>query len=129
MTRPARGVIDLVLHDPAARVLVADEVQSELRRLEQLIRWHRLKAESLPSWQGFEPPADGGEPRISRLLVVRRTRATRAVASEFAAQLRAAYPAHPADAVASLAGEAPWPGDSLVWIALDATGARFCDDR
>ena len=49
----------------------------------------------------------GTEPRIDRLLIVRRTRATRAIAADFARQLRAAYPAHPDDALAALTGTAP----------------------
>lgn len=127
VTRPSRGWIDAVLHEPRERVAVATELQSELRRLEQLVRWQAAKAGSLPSWEGWnrldEPPA------VNRLLLVRRTRATRAVATEFGAQLRAAYPAHPDDAVASLTGTAAWPGPALVWVALDARGARLLPGR
>ena len=36
---PVRGWIDLALHDPGAQLVVAGELESELRRLEQLIRW------------------------------------------------------------------------------------------
>ena len=125
--RPSRGWIDVALHEPRERVLLAGELQSELRRLEQLIRWQAAKAASLPSWDGW--PHLGDEPSISRLLVVRRTRATRAVAAEFAAQLRIAYPAHPDDAVASLTGTAKWPGPALVWATLDARGPRFMPGR
>jgi len=126
VVRPSRGWIDAVLHDPAASVAVAAELQSALRRLEQLVRWQTMKAESLPSWPGW---AQLGEPSISRLLVVRRTRATRAVAQEFAAQLRVAYPAHPDDALAALTGTAPWPGAALVWMTVDAKGARWAPGR
>jgi transcriptional regulator with XRE-family HTH domain len=66
--RPNRGWIDAVLHDPGARLIVASELQSELRRLEQLIRWQAMKAESLPSWEGWGHLGD--EPAISRLLVL-----------------------------------------------------------
>jgi hypothetical protein len=125
--RPNRGWIDAVLHDPRAHLLVASELQSELRRLEQLIRWHAAKAEALPSWDGWANL--GEEPNIGRLLIVRRTRATRAVAAEFGRQLRAAYPAHPDDALAALAGDEAWPGDSLLWVAMDARGARFAAGR
>ena len=41
--RPARGSIDLGLHEPRERLLVASELQSELRRLEQLVRWSRAE--------------------------------------------------------------------------------------
>lgn len=37
--RPSRGWIDLGLHDAQAAVFVATEIQSDLRRLEQLLRW------------------------------------------------------------------------------------------
>jgi transcriptional regulator with XRE-family HTH domain len=126
--RPSRGWIDLVLHDRAATEAVATELQSELRRLEQLVRWATEKAASLPSWEGWarlDP-----SPSISRLLVVRRTRATRAVAADFARQLRLAYPAHPDDALAALTSRsAPWPGPALVWAEVTATGARLLGGR
>lgn len=126
--RPARGSIDALLHEPRERVAVATELQGELRRLEQLVRWQTMKAESLPSWEGW-PHLGPEAPAISRLLIVRRTRATRQVATEFALQLRVAYPAHPDDAVASLTGTAPWPGPALIWVALDGGRARFLPGR
>jgi transcriptional regulator with XRE-family HTH domain len=125
--RPSRGWIDVVLHEPRERIAVAGELQSELRRLEQLIRWQATKAESIPSWEGWQHL--GEAPAISRLLLVRRTRATRTIASDFAAQLRVAYQAHPDDAVASLTGTAPWPGAALVWLAIDARGSRLVGGR
>jgi hypothetical protein len=66
---------------------------------------------------------------VSRLLVVRRTRATRAVAESFERQLRIAYPAHPDDALASLAGTAPWPGPSMIWMTIDGGRARLVSGR
>ncbi len=45
--QPVRGVIDLVLHDPDQHVIVATEIQSELRRLEQQMRWLHAKADAL----------------------------------------------------------------------------------
>ena len=125
--RPSRGWIDAALHDPREAILVATELQSELRRLEQLIRWQAAKADSLPSWDGWAQR--GQDPRVSRLLIVRRTRATRSVAAEFAGQLRTAYPAHPDDALAALAGTEPWPGAALVWALVDKAGARFSQGR
>jgi transcriptional regulator with XRE-family HTH domain len=125
--RPSRGWIDAVLHEPRERMAVASEIQSELRRLEQLIRWQAMKTEALPSWEGWDHL--GEEPRVSRLLVVRRTRATRQTASEFGRQLRVAYPAHPDDALAALTGTAPWPVPALVWVALDGRGARWASGR
>jgi transcriptional regulator with XRE-family HTH domain len=125
--RPSRGWIDLVLHEPREGILLASELQSELRRLEQLVRWHAAKADSLPSWEGFVQL--GEELRIGRLLVIRRTRATRGIAAEYARQLRNAYPAHPDDAVAALTGTAAWPGDALVWMALEHGKARLVGGR
>ncbi|MDP2350465.1 MAG: helix-turn-helix transcriptional regulator [Chloroflexota bacterium] len=125
--RPSRGWIDLGLHDAAARVFLATELQSELRRIEQLVRWSTEKAASLPSWDGW--PHLGDEPVVSRLLVIRRTRATREIVSTFERQLRVAYPAHPQDALASLAGMAPWPGPSLLWIVLVGKRSRIVAER
>ncbi len=124
---PSRGWIDLALHEPRERVLVATEVESELRRLEQLIRWAEEKARSLSSWDGWGRLGD--PPQVSRMLVVRRTRATRAVVADFAEQLRLAYPAHPDDAIAALTTDARWPGPALVWAVVDAHGARLVPGR
>ena len=59
--RPSRGWIDAVLHEPRERLVVASELQSELRRLEQMVRWQAAKADSLPSWDGW--PHLGEDPR------------------------------------------------------------------
>lgn len=116
--RPSRGWIDLGIHEPRSRTLVATEIQSELRRLEQLIRWSGEKAASLESWEGWSALGEG--PSVSQLLIVRDTRATRAVAREFRLTLQAAYPAHAEDALAALVGIDPWPGPAVLW----ATGGR-----
>jgi len=55
--RPSRGWIDVGLHDARGRIILATEIQSELRRLEQLIRWSAEKAASLPSWEGWHTSA------------------------------------------------------------------------
>lgn len=125
--RPSRGWIDLGLHDGAASLFVATELQSELRRIEQLIRWSAAKATALPSWDGWAQLGDA--PAISRLLVVRWTRATRAVSVELSQQLRLAYPAHPADALASLGGTVSWPGPSILWVRLDGERSRIVAER
>jgi|GEM_PF-1404358 Helix-turn-helix. len=122
---PARGWIDVVLHEPRERRIVAVEVESDIRRIEQQIRWSQMKAESLPSWEGW--PVEGAE--TSRLLIVRRTRATRATAHEFARQLGVAYPAHPEDALAALTGTAAWPGSAMIWAQIDPDGVRFLPMR
>ena len=126
--RPARGWIDLVLHDALAAQVVAVEIQSELRRLEQLIRWSGEKAASLPSWEGYA--RIGSVATTFRLLVVRRTRATRTIARDFASQLAVAYPAHPEDALAALTDGGSWPGDALLWVDERADrGVRFMHRR
>jgi transcriptional regulator with XRE-family HTH domain len=125
--RPSRGWIDAAFHEPAEGVVVATEIQSELHRVEQLVRWSGEKAASLPSWEGWERL---GQPRVSQLLVVRRTRATRVIAADFAQQLRVAYPAHPDDAVAALTRPGtPWPGPALVWAEAGHGRARLLPGR
>jgi transcriptional regulator with XRE-family HTH domain len=111
--RPSRGWIDVGLHAPDEEVFVAAEVQSDLHRLEQLVRWSDAKAESVRSWDGFARL--GQTPTVSKLLIVRETRGNRATAQEFRRVLEAAYPANPADALASLSGVDPWPGAALLW--------------
>lgn len=125
--RPSRGWIDVAFHNPREQVIVATEIQAALHRLEQLVRWSAAKAESLASWDGRTQL--GEEPAVSRLLIVRRTRATRRVAAEFAAQLRLAYPAHPDDAISALTGTDPWPGPALVWAVVEHGRARLVPGR
>jgi transcriptional regulator with XRE-family HTH domain len=125
--RPGRGWIDAALHAPGERVIVATQIESELRRLEQQVRWSTEKAASLPSWGGWDSLGD--EPQVSRLMVVRRTRATRAIAAEFGRQLEVAWPAHPDDALAALSGTRPWPGPALVWAVVDGSTARLVGGR
>ena len=102
---PVRGWIDLALHDPGAQLVVAGELESELRRLEQLIRWSAQKADAIGAG--------------SRLLVVRWTRHNRAAVEAARRLLREAYPADPRDALDALTGTATWPGPALVWARID----------
>lgn len=111
--RPSRGWIDLGFHSPSASTFLATEVVSELRRLEQLLRWSEAKADSLPSWEGF--PRLGEDTHVSRLLVVRDTRANRSIAREFRRLLKVSFPADPEDALESLAGISTWPGPAVLW--------------
>lgn len=117
--RPAAGLIDLALADAGAALLVAAEFHSQLRRLEQQIRWARAKSEGLASTALGELVGDGAAPRVDRLLVLRSTSATRALAREFEATLSAAYPARTEDVLASLTGQAEWPGSGVVWVTID----------
>lgn len=104
--KPVRGAIDAVLHDRRAELLVATEIESDMRRIEQTIRWSKEKTDALPSWTGWAGVIGqgGAPPRVSQLLIVRRTRANERIAGEFARQLAVAYPAHPEDALAALRG-------------------------
>ncbi len=117
VTQPVRGVIDVVLEaDDAREPLVATESQSELRRLEQQVRWAHAKADALA--QARARPS-------SRLLLLRNTRRTRAAVSEHARLVGAAYPARAADAFAALTGDQPWPGAALLWVDVLAGRATI----
>jgi transcriptional regulator with XRE-family HTH domain len=119
--RPVRGVIDLVLHDPDAGEVVVCEAQSQLRRLEQQIRWAHEKAAALMSTDPLALATIGRSPlRTSSLLLLRSTRANRVLAQEFESTFRAAYPGVTRAAVRSLTGPTePWPGSSLVWASVE----------
>jgi transcriptional regulator with XRE-family HTH domain len=116
--RPSRGVIDVVLHDTMSPDAIATEVHSELRRLEQQVRWGREKAEGLLARLGAE--AGGSDVRrVSQLLVLRSTSRTRELARHYDATLRTAFPARAADAHAALVGTAGrWPGAAIIWAQV-----------
>jgi transcriptional regulator with XRE-family HTH domain len=125
--RPARGYIDAVLTDPDARLAVAAEVQSDLRRFDQQLRWAADKAQSLPSapsWSFIAPP-DLREPVVSHLLVLRSTAATRDLACRFPKVFEAAYPARPADVHRALTTDAPWPGSGILWARVEGGRATI----
>ena len=119
VTHPSRGVIDLVLRDRSSPVVVAAELQSELRRLEQQIRWTAEKAEGLRQ----RLAVDGTSPVglvVSRLLVIRSTVATRELARRYESTLSTAYPALTEDVVDALTTpSSPWPGAGIVWVRVD----------
>ena len=97
------------------------ELHSQLRRLEQQIRWQMQKADALaalPEHQGR---------RISRILVLRNTHAIRDVVKAGAATLATAYPARSRDAVESLRSGVAWPGPAIAWMTLDGGRARLLD--
>lgn len=123
--RPVRGVIDIVLDDDDT--IVATEVHSEIRRLEQQIRWMREKAAALPSSELLGLQAAEASRPISRLLVLRSTVATRDLARRYGETLRVAYPAPTRDAYAALIGEAAWPGPAIIWVVVDRGVARLLD--
>lgn len=116
---PVRGVIDAALIDRVSPVAIASEVQSELRRLEQQVRWNNEKADGLAARLADEAaPAPG--PAVSRLLVLRSTISTREIATRYEATLAAAYPARADDVYRALATEAaPWPGAGIAWMRIE----------
>lgn len=127
VTTPSRGWIDAVLHEARVPLVVATEIESSFRRIEQLVRWSEQKAAALPSWVGW--PRLPVPPQISRLVVVRWTRANRAIAAEFGRQLAVAFPAHPDDAMAAISGTATWPGPALLWVRTEGGRVRFAPGR
>ena len=126
--RPARGFVDLALFDAGSHTIVATELDSVLRRVEQLLRWSAEKATSLPSSDLWPSWSREGGPAVSRLLVVRRTRSNREVAVTARRLLREAYPADPRDALESLGGTVAWPGPALLWARLDTDHPRLSVD-
>lgn len=119
--RPARGLIDVVLEDTP--LLVATEVQSDLRRLEAQLRWHTEKASGL----AHTPLAAVRNTTISRLLILRSTRRTRELAGEFERTLRTAYPARTREALDALTRGSRWPGPAIVWAHVEGTAAAILD--
>ena len=124
--RPVRGVIDLVLVDAEAGEIVGGEAHSEIRRVERQLRWAAEKVDALPSASGW--PWMPGEPRVSRLLLLRSTRATRDVVSSAPVLFRAAHPGRSADALAALTrATASFPDAAIVWVDLRGTASRLLD--
>ncbi|HYO42692.1 MAG TPA: helix-turn-helix transcriptional regulator [Candidatus Limnocylindrales bacterium] len=119
--RPVRGVIDLVLEHRREPDTIATELQSQLRRAEQQVRWSNQKADALAAL-----PDQRGR-RVSRLLILRNSRAMRDAVAATDAVLAAAYPARTADAVAALRGEGPWPGSAMAWMRIDRGVATLLD--
>lgn len=114
--RPARGYVDVVLDDRVEPRLVSTEIHSDLRRIEQQLRWAQEKAASLPSselWRRFETM-----PEVSSLLVLRSTERTRSLVDRLSETFRALYPARAADIHAALTGEGGWPGSGLIWARV-----------
>lgn len=125
----ARGVIDLVIEDPREPAVVACEAQSQLRRLEQQVRWATMKADALTAARLRVDSDDAaqGHGTVSRLLLLRSTQSSRHVVTEFHELLTVAYPARYADLFAAVTGTAPWPGPGLLWCTIDGGGARILD--
>lgn len=119
--RPVRGVIDLVLEDRREPDTVATELQSQLRRAEQQVRWSNQKADALAALPHQQ------DRRVSRLLVLRNTRAIRDAVTATEAAMAAGYPARTVEAVAALRGQGPWPGSAIAWMRLEGGVATLLD--
>ena len=124
VSRPFRGVIDVVFERSPGRLLVVSEAYSAIGRLEQQVRWSGDKAASVGSSRLVVPGEDW---TVSRLLILRSTAANRDLARSFEATLRAAYPARTRDAARSLTQGDAWPGDALIWIRLDGDRSELMD--
>ena len=94
---------------------MATELESDLHRIEQLIRWSAEKADAIEAG--------------SRLLVVRWTRANRTAVEAARRLLREAYPADPRDALESITATATWPGPALLWARIDRGGGARRAER
>ncbi len=125
--RPVRGVIDAVLHDPDAPIALAIEFQSQIRRLEQQMRWSTEKAAALESAGSPALPGLLGNAPVSRLLVLRSTEGNRRLAREFELTLGASYPGRPPDLFRALTDTGLWPGPGLLWMRVEGTQARLLD--
>jgi transcriptional regulator with XRE-family HTH domain len=123
--RPVRGVIDVVLQDPAANDVVAGEAHSRLDTVEQQLRWATQKADALPSARGWPWSSAIDPPRIGRLLLLRSSSATRDLVSTLPASFRSAYPGASRDAYAALTfASAPWPGAAILWVDIQGVRTR-----
>lgn len=110
---PARGYADLVLHDPARRQAVVAEVHSQLRRLEQQLRWGQAKAEAIGSTLSAET-------QMCCLLVLRSTETNRGFVARDPHVFTAAFPVRAVDAYDALRHPTePWPGDALLWATVE----------
>lgn len=123
--RPARGFIDVVLDSEPLATTVASEVETRIDRLEQQLRWTQEKAASLPSSE-FWARTQGAR-TVSRLLVLRTTRSTLAIARRFSAILRAAYPASTAEVFTSLTTGTSWPGHGILWADVEGDRVEIRD--
>ena len=81
----ARGVADIVLRHRRRPLLVIGEAQSQIRRLEQQLRWISEKAEA---FRAADPRQE-----VVKLLLLRSTAATRGIVNQFGGTLSTAYPA------------------------------------
>ncbi|HEX5013328.1 MAG TPA: helix-turn-helix domain-containing protein [Candidatus Limnocylindrales bacterium] len=119
VSRPVRGIIDLVIAAPLGGQVVSIEIHSDLHRVEQQIRWAAEKSDALPSSTIWSALAATSGTATARLLVLRSTSRTRSLVRQFASTFDAAYPADAALVREALADPTvPWPGNGLLWARI-----------
>lgn len=118
--RPISGYVDLVLDRPDP-VTLAIEAQSELRKVEQTVRWVHAKAEALRA----QREEQGRSGPVSTVLLLRSTADNRRAVALAAPVLGDVFPARMQEAVEALRdADRPWPGDALIWMAVTGEQAR-----
>jgi transcriptional regulator with XRE-family HTH domain len=119
--RPVRGIVDVVIVRRASGRVVGIEAHSGLRRLEQQLGWAATKADALPSSALWPAIARGDAPvATSRILLLRSTSDTRALARSFASTFAAAYAADPGDVLEALEDPSrSWPGNGIIWVRVE----------
>jgi hypothetical protein len=111
---PGRRSTDIRLDHGRDIVLV--EVETRVRRLEEIVREQHDKREAVRGSQG------AGEKRVHVVLVVPPTRHHRALVRAHPATIGTAYPAPSTALRAALeSATGDWPGDGLLWIAAGRT--------
>jgi hypothetical protein len=125
--RPARGVIDVLLHDAEQGDIVAGEGHSVLSAVERQLRWAALKCDSLPSADGW-PFGQPVEPRATRLLLLRSCAEMHDLVRALPATFRAAYPSDSRAAVDALTGSTTtWLGSAIVWADIRGAATRILE--
>ncbi len=116
---PTRGFADLLLHDPSRGQAVEVEIHSQLRRVEQQLRWSQAKAEALSL---SLPPGT----EMHRLLLLRSTETNRRLVAVNQTLFATAFPASVRAAHAALRDAAVrWPGPVLLWATVTSGRARI----
>lgn len=126
-----RGVVDCALGHPGRPLLVAAEIQSEIRRAEETIRRSSDKSDALGrSSLGAAVAASFRVDAVetSPLLVLRSTATTRAAVRDLQGTFKSAYPARTSDALAALRDpRVAWPGPAIIWVNLHGRRAAIMD--
>lgn len=117
----ARGFVDLAIGLRDGTAGVACEVHSELRAIDTIQRRVVEKAAALA-----EIGVVG--PRVSPLLLIRSTAATRSIVRTYEATLAASFPASIDATFRALRDvSAPWPGPAILWARLERGRAEILE--